>query len=516
MPRRWNPFRVWRVLRLLVTVFLLIRRQKSLFFLRPLAPGPFREEILSLGVSFIKLAQVLATRADFFTEDYLRELRKVHDELPAMDEWALKSSMKAAFGKTPPFRSFEETPIASATIGQVHRAFLADGTEVAVKLRRWGVERLIRDDISILSAILYVLRPFLSNQTRNSIDAVISEFSAMIVREADLQIELENLKKFRKDYHCEGIAFPDFYEEYSNSHVLVMTFVHGVRIDDREAVERLGISGEEIVRRLVLFYTEQMLIRGFFHSDPHPGNILVREDGILVFLDFGMVKRISSGTRIAMIEMAKSAHERDYERYIAACKRLGVVSASAPDAVMYEFSERMFDIFSSEHLTSASMQALAFEVLASMRIFPFKLPPDVVYVTRASSLVEGLGTVYIENFNGVKDILPILVKNLPRALGAETSLVHAALQEAMDLPLTVHRAKTLLANLSEGNQYIRISPETLEIVSDWVRASLRPLVSGILIIMCAFFLLALGIPCAKAWASALFVLGSIRLLSAIR
>jgi predicted unusual protein kinase regulating ubiquinone biosynthesis (AarF/ABC1/UbiB family) len=516
MPAPSAPRRLWLAFRFLHAVFVLVRRRDRFLFLAPLPPRQLKETVLALGVCFIKLAQVLATRADFFTEDYLAELRGIHDEVAPMPEADFTAAFSLAFGDAPPFADFDAAPLASASIGQVHAATLPDGSRVAVKLRRLGVERRVRADIAMIRAMLGTFSPFFSSATKNSVEAVLSEFSAMIVKEADLSVELANLRKFTDVYGHGPVRFPTPLPEYSNVHALVMSFETGWRIDDKAALAAAGIPFAAVLDALIDFYIEQMLVRGYFHADPHPGNILVRPDGGLTLLDFGMVKRLPAETRVAMIEVAKSAHDRDYEGFIAACKRLGIIASGADPSEMMEFAERMFDIFGDTGLTAASMQALAFSVLDSMKDLPFKVPQDVVYVMRASTLIEGLGTTFIENFNGVKDILPRLRHNLARAFGAETGLFPTVLSELTSLPLTLRRAKTVLADLSESNLRVKLSPETLEYIGERLRRQVRPVAVGGLLLAAAFLAALTPGRYAPQAAWALFVLGALRVWTGLK
>ncbi|QKF73130.1 putative ubiquinone biosynthesis protein kinase [Aliarcobacter faecis] len=416
-----------------------------------------------MGASFIKLAQVLATRSDFFSKEYLDELKELHDKLPKMSkddfEVVFRDSFKEHF-----FKKFENEPIASASIGQVHIAYLQDNTKVAVKLRRKHIEKQVRVDIKILNFFNRVFRPLFSYYTKNSIDAVINEFSSMIKDETNLSIELENLKKFSKTYENSGILFPKPYEEFCSSDAIVMSYMEGFRFDDKNSLEKYDIDFKEIISKLVNFYTEQMLINGYFHADPHPGNLLVNQNGDLILLDFGMVKNISNDTRVSIIELIDGANRADFETFVRANKRLGTISYEAPESLMVEFSQKMFDIFSNDNLSSESMQKLAFEVLESTRDLPFKLPSDAVYILRVSAIIEGLGTTYIENFNGVKDILPILKDNIPKALGYKTTITENIIDELESFPKLIKSFKQMVLKSSKGELEVLLNKEQLEFV----------------------------------------------------
>lgn len=510
MNGRYSPLRIWRVFTFLLTLYLLIKQRERLLFFKPLSPAKLTLTVTLLGASFIKLAQVLATRSDFFPATYLDKLKTLHDELPPMDPVTMQRVFKRAFAQDP-FARFAREPIASASIGQVHEAWLDGETRVAVKLRREGIEGQVRADIRILRFFNRLFRPLFSHYTKHSIEAVIAEFTTMILQEVSMRQELANLQKFSQTYADQGVRFPEPVVSLCSDDALVMRFEEGWRFDDREAMLRHGIDFKKLIDTLVTFYTEQMLVRGYFHADPHPGNLLVSEKGELILLDFGMVKRISDETRVAIIEMIKAANERDYERYVGACKRLGVVAYEAPTSELAEFTERMFDIFDNDALDSGSMQQLAFEVMEQTRNLPFKLPQEAIYILRVSAIIEGLGTTYIENFNGIKDILPILQRNIPRALGAEDGIIDTLIAEFRSLPMDIKALRTTLYRASEGELAVELSKPQLEALKNSLQESLKPIITGFALLIASLFLLladAALVP--GAWI--LFALGVLRLI----
>lgn len=367
------------------------------------------------------------------------------------------------------FAKFESTPIACASIGQVHIAYLHSGEKVAVKLRRFGIEEQVKADIKIISMFNKIFRPLFSHYTKNSIESVISEFSKMILQEVSLTQELNNLIKFSSFYKDSGIKFPMPYVQMCSDDAIVMSFEEGFRFDDKENVLKHNVDFHSIISKLVDFYTTQMLITGYFHADPHPGNLLVSKEGELILLDFGMVKTVPNDSRVAIIELIKAANEQDYEAYIAANKKLGTIAYEAPTAQLAEFTAKMFEIFSNDNLTSESMQQLAFEVMASTRNLPFKLPSDAIYILRVSAIIEGLGTTYIENFNGVKDVLPILQKNIPKALGAKESIVESIIDEIKDIPFIAKDFKSAIKKISSDELQVELSNNQLA----WIKKDLK-------------------------------------------
>ncbi|MDD3775002.1 MAG: AarF/UbiB family protein [Sulfurovaceae bacterium] len=493
-----------------MTLYLIIKKKESFFGLKPLSPKALKQTIITLGASFIKLAQVLATRSDFFSKDYIDELKELHDQLPPMKDNEFTAVYKDAFGDMDIFQEFSPAPIASASIGQVHIAYLKDKTKLAVKLRRFDITNQVRADIKIISFFNSLFKPLFSTYTKNSIEAVISEFSKMIVQEVSLSAELQNLKEFSTLYKNSGITFPKPYEEYCSDNALVMSFEEGYRFDDKENLLAHGIDFKPLISKLVNFYADQMLIKGYFHADPHPGNLLVSKNGELILLDFGMVKKVPNETRIAIIELIKAAHEQNYELYISANKRLGTIAYEAPTAELAEFTSKMFAIFSDENLDSESMQQLAFDVLESTKDLPFKLPSDAIYILRVSAIIEGLGTTYIENFNGVKDILPILQNNIPKALGSQNGILDMVIENIKDTPFFIQNMKHSMQKMANNELEVSLSKDQLYWISKELKEYAKPLLSSSLLILASFFML-LYDKDLKEIALGLFIIGAISL-----
>jgi predicted unusual protein kinase regulating ubiquinone biosynthesis (AarF/ABC1/UbiB family) len=473
----------------LVTVFLLFRRRQRLLWWRPLTPHQLLDNIRHLGTSFLKLAQVLATRADFFDANYVNALKQLHDQMPAMSVADRREVFASAFGEGHVFAWFDEEPLASASIGQVHCAELKDsGEKVAVKLLRKDIQFVVHCDIVLLKLFVVLFRPLFSDQTRHSIEAVLRAFAEVIVQEVSMTQELANLQHFRQVYADSPVRFPSPYPQYCSDQALVMSFEEGVRIDNVAAIKKLQIPFADLMHQLVLFYTEQMLVNGFFHADPHPGNLLVSPSGQLVLLDYGMVSRIPQRMRESMIYAVKASYERDFDLLISATKKMGILTEESDAQAMTAVAERLFDIFDSQHLDAISMQELALSILDMLHDQPFKLPQDVIYVMRVSSLLEGLGTQYIQNFNGVKDILPILKQNLPRALGEDRQLFERLAQEVKQLPLTLLNTRRVIQKAEQGELVVRMAAADRSYLLAHLKSYLRTLALIIFWLATAFYL----------------------------
>jgi predicted unusual protein kinase regulating ubiquinone biosynthesis (AarF/ABC1/UbiB family) len=474
--------------------------------IKPLDAKKFRLYINRLGVSFIKLSQVLATRSDFFDASYLQELQKVHDSVEPMQQKEFDAVCKNSLDLSQ-FSCFEQNPVASASIGQVHVANL-NAKKVAVKVKRLGIKQKVKADIAILNVLLGLFTPLFSYSTKNSIESVIKEYSTMLFEEVSFTNELKNLKKFSHKYaHC-GIIFPKPIESLCNDDVIVMSFCEGFSFDDKQNILKHAIDIDSVIQKLVRFYVEQMLLEGYFHADPHPGNLRIDTQGNLVLLDFGMVKNIATSTRLAIVELVKAANEKDYESYISASKRLGIIAYDANDAQMANFTQRMFEIFEDNDLDAKTMQSLATELLQSTKNLPFKLPQDAIYILRVSAIIEGLGTTYVQNFNGVKDILPILKDNLHTALGAQ-KFTTTLKNEITSLPLTLKHVKNIINKASEGSISVNLDKNQLDSLQNGLSKSVNRYVFAFALLALGFFLLELGYESA---AIAVFAAGFLKIV----
>jgi len=513
----YNPRRVYAIFTFVMTVFLIIMKRKRFLGFKPLSPLKFKETIDNLGVCFIKFAQILATRADFFPPEYLQKLKQLHDEVDPMSSECFEKVFKKAFGRNNPFSRFEQKPIASASIGQVHMAHLKDQTCVAVKLRRFGINEKVKADIKILRILNKLFKPMFSSYTNNSIEKLIVEFSEMILLEIDLRNELENIREFSTIYSKEGVIFPKIYAQYSSEIVLVMSYEPGLRLSDmihptQFTLEKNRFNFDSIMEQLVQFYIVQILVKGVFHADPHPGNILINSEGKLVLLDFGMVKRISNETRVAIIEMVKAAYEYDFERFVAACKKLGIIAYEAPQSQIQDYAKRIFDIFGDDHLSASTMQDLALELLGSMQAFPFKLPQDIIYVLRAGVMIEGLGTSQNQNFNSVKDIFPLLKTYIPQALFFEEQLLQTLMKDVQNFPLILKRIRDIFYHFNDGSMSMKVSKDQMEWMEKEMRSYMKNLMVGFLIIFLGLGLLNTVFPCHQLFAWIFLLAGSLKVI----
>ncbi|MEK6776816.1 MAG: AarF/UbiB family protein, partial [bacterium] len=371
-------------------------------------------KIASLGPSFIKLTQVLSTRSDILPPIYLRALSKLHDEVPpislAMVKKVIETEYQQPFDKV--FEEFDPEPLAAASLGQVHVGKYR-GMEVAVKVQRPGIHEMVTKDLKIIQWILGVLNHLIHSNQLRALQVTVDEFSRTIYEEMDFEKESMNIRRFQELMKGRSdIIIPEFFPELTTHRILVLHFYHGIKITDFEKMKKAGINVDRVLSRLIRIYTQQILIDGVVHADPHPGNILVTNDEKIVLLDYGLVVELDAKTRKELIDTTLAGARRDFDRLIQGYYNLGIANRELSPAILREAAETMFDILTQEGITQKRVQEIAFEVIESFYAFPFELPGNLVYIFKTAALVEGIGTQYRYDVNAVKDIVPLVKQML--------------------------------------------------------------------------------------------------------
>lgn len=441
--RRWR--RGWTILvRLSPFVIAFLRdRRRWLFFGKPLARSPavharrakrFTATIAGLGPTFIKLAQVFSARADVLPEPYLSSISRLQDQVPAdpFDEIERVILDELGHPAADLFTDFAREPVAAASLGQVHRAIL-DGEPVAVKVLRPGVEELVAIDLDISFRILYALNVLSPNHHVRALTNVIREFSVRVREEMDFREEAAHIALFHSHFSKDTrVRAPRVHEPFTRRRVLVMEWVSGEKVD--RLAPRFA-SGELDFRRIMETLTEvylrMMLIDGFLHADPHPGNILVQSDGTLVFLDWGMVVQVSRTTREAILRVALAAGRDDLDGMINGMYELGMID---PDISRAEIREAAVEILAIvdrvKELGLRRAQEMVQEIMDTFYTWPILLPRELVYFFRAAVLLEGIGFRYDAAFNGLDVARPVIMR-------MRTELLQATLREPKEIARNV-------------------------------------------------------------------------------
>lgn len=379
--------------------------------------------IAGLGPTFIKLAQVLGARADILPEPYLSAISTLQDQVPPDSfetiERVLVEELHAA--PSTAFDEFDPVPVAAASLGQVHRANLK-GQPVAVKVLRPDVEGLIAVDLDISFRVLFLLNVLFPNHHIRALTNVIREFSVRIREEMDFTKEAEHIALFHQHFADEPfIRAPMVYAEYTRRRVLVTEWVTGDKIDrlsHRFAAGDLNFG--ELMRRLTKTYIRMLIRDGFMHADPHPGNLLIDEKGALVFLDWGMVVKLTRSARDSLVKLTMAAGRDDLDGMVSGMYELGMIDPNISRAEIRDAAAEIMAIIGRiRELGVHQVQELVSDIMDTFYTWPLILPRELVYFFRACALLEGIGFRYDPAFNGLDVARPVIKEMKAELLSAQ-------------------------------------------------------------------------------------------------
>lgn len=383
----------------------------------PSVPERLRMAFSDLGPTFIKLAQVLSSRPDLITTQFANEFKKLQDEVPPFPALQAKriieEDIKLPLDKI--FKYFDDFPIAAASIAQVHRAELLDGSDVVVKVQRPDIREQIESDINILTTIARLLDKYVPESRFFNPTGIVEEFSKTVRKEMDFVEEARNCCRFRKNFeHNLDIYIPKIYAEFVTERVLVMEMIDGVRIDNITAIEEMGLDRKRLAKIGVDVYFKQILEDGFFHADPHPGNILVMPTGMIAFLDFGIVGRVSDELKETMADTFLALIHRDFDRLIDQYVELGIVPEHIDiDAFRKDFKADLRDLL--EPLYGLTLQEINFaqylDTITHLAIkHNLKIPSELLLINKAMLILENIGLQLDPNFDFIAAAEPYASK----------------------------------------------------------------------------------------------------------
>ncbi len=440
---RWR--RGWTIIsRLTPFVIAFLRdRRRFVLFGRPARRRPeqharraerLTRTIAALGPTFIKLAQVLAARADILPEPYLSAIGTLQDRVPPDPFDRIEAVLNAELGTTieTVFDEFQREPLAAASLGQVHQAVL-HGERVAVKVLRPDVEELVAVDLDISFRVLFLLNVLFPNHHVRALTNVFREFSVRVREEMDFRQEAANIALFHSHFaNDRRVRAPRTYDELTRQRVLVMEWIDGDKVD--RLSERFA-SGDlqfgRLMETLTEIYFRMMLVDGFLHADPHAGNILVQQDGTIVFLDWGMVVRLSRGHRETILRLAMATARGNLDSMINGMYELGMIDpAISRSEIRDAAAEILVTVERVKELGIRRVQEMLRDIMDTFYTWPLMLPRELVYFFRAVALLEGIGFRYDPDFNGLDVVRPVVA-------GMKSELTAALMREPKDVARNV-------------------------------------------------------------------------------
>jgi predicted unusual protein kinase regulating ubiquinone biosynthesis (AarF/ABC1/UbiB family) len=361
------------------------------------------ESLIELGPTFIKIGQALGTRADLLPLSYVKELSTLQDQVPAFSTAEAFARIESELGKplAECYAEIDNEPVASASLGQVYRARLASGEEVAVKVQRPDLEQIISFDVAILYKIVKLVNRFFPKANENADwEGMLREFYLTVFEEMDYVKEARNADRFRYNFRTwQVIRVPKIYWSHTRSRVLTMQFIRGSKVTDLEELRARRISPVKVNRLLVRTYLKQLLEDGFFHADPHPGNLLVMDSGHLAFFDFGMVGRITPKLQSQMIDAFFHVVARDVQGLGRDIINLNFLKPGVDPETVRPVVEQLFKVYLNLKLGEVKFKELTYDLAEVMYEYPFRLPANFTYIMRALMTLEGIGIVTDPEFS---------------------------------------------------------------------------------------------------------------------
>jgi predicted unusual protein kinase regulating ubiquinone biosynthesis (AarF/ABC1/UbiB family) len=349
------------------------------------------ESMLTLGPTFIKLGQLLSTRPDVLPPEYVEEFEQLQDSVPPADWAEAERVIREDLGPVDEkFDEFDTDAISGASLGQVYTASI-DGQRVAVKVRRPGVEELVRADLRVIRFSIPILLRFVDEARSFSLETLADEFEKTITEEMDYARERGMLEAVRENFEDERyIRIPDSVPSHSSGRVLTMEYVPGTKISEIDDLDELGVDRHELAERLQRTYLQMLIVDGVFHADPHPGNLAVQDDGTIVFYDFGMSGRVDPFIQEKIVEFYAAVAAQDTDAILDTLIAMGTLSPTADRQLMSDIMELAIQDARGDDIEQYRVNQIVNQVEDTIYEFPLRLPPNLALVLRVATVVEGV------------------------------------------------------------------------------------------------------------------------------
>ncbi len=445
-----------------------------------------------LGPTFIKLAQILSNRPDIIPEELVKEFEKLQDRVPPFPFADAKVIIETETGKKleEMFDDFNETPMASASIGQVHKAKLKTGEEVVVKVQRPDVKDTIERDLAIIREGVKRMDRYLKKQGILNADDVVKAFDRAITKELDYRNEARNIERFKLTYkHRTDFYVPKAYREFSTDRVLIMEFISGCKITDIEQLRAWGISPARIVEKGMDIYLSQIFEFGYFHGDPHPGNILVNEEGKIILLDFGMVGQLMKKDKYAFAGIFIAMARNDAREMATQMRKLAVEdNITDMRQFVYDLNDLIED-YAHLDVGESSIQDVIQRLQKIMYDYHITVPGGVFIIFRAFAILEGIGKKMHPNFKTYEFIRPYGQKLLTEQLKPE-NLANEAAQRFSNITAFLNsfpvEVRGILQKVAKGKLHTEVELQGYGYaLKKWDSVSTR---MGLVYIICALLM----------------------------
>ncbi|WP_375477835.1 ABC1 kinase family protein [uncultured Nostoc sp.] len=410
--------------------------------------------LTQLGPAYIKIGQALSTRPDLVPPVYLEELTKLQDQLPPFANEIAYQFIKEELGAPSEevYAELSAQPIAAASLGQVYKGKLKTGEEVAVKVQRPDLREGITIDLYILRNLAAWVQKKVK-RVRSDLVGILDELGDRIFEEMDYIHEGENAERFFELYgHIKDVYVPKIYWEYTNRRVLTMEWINGTKLTQTEEISAQGIDARYLIEVGVQCSLRQLLEHGFFHADPHPGNLLATTDGKLAYLDFGMMSEIKPPQRYGLIEAIVHVVNRDFEGLAKDYVKLDFLSPETDLTPIIPAFARVFADAQGASVAELNIKSITDELSALMYEYPFRVPPYYALIIRSLVTLEGIAIYIDPNFKVLSEAYPYVSKRL---LTDPAPQLRASLQDLLfkDGRFRWNRLENLLKNARNSQDY---------------------------------------------------------------
>ncbi|MEA5575097.1 AarF/ABC1/UbiB kinase family protein [Anabaena sp. UHCC 0451] len=423
-----------------------------------------RNTFLDLGPTFIKVGQLFSTRADIFPGEYVEELSKLQDRVPAFSYEQVETIIEQELGKKIPelFQSFEPVPLAAASLGQVHKAVLHSGESVVIKVQRPGLKKLFEIDLQILKGIARYFQNHPKWGRGRDWMGIYEECCRILWEEIDYLSEGRNADTFRRNFRAYNwVKVPRVYWRYTTSRIISLEYMPGIKVSQYEALEAAGVDRKAIARYGAQAYLHQLLNNGFFHADPHPGNLAVSPDGALIFYDFGMMGTIKSNVREGLMQTLFGIAQKDGDRVVQSLIDLGAIAPVDDMGPVRRSVQYMLDNFMDKPFEAQSVAAISEDLYEIAYNQPFRFPATFTFVMRAFSTLEGVGKGLDPEFNFMEVAQPYAMELMTNNSGLEgNSFLNELSRQAVQVSSTAlglpRRLEDTLDKLERGDIRLRV------------------------------------------------------------
>lgn len=369
------------------------------------------QAFLGLGSAFIKLGQLLSARPDVLPAELVEELATLQDRVPAFPFAVVQDLLEQELGeRCAEIIDLESEPLGSASLAQVHRASLRSGRQVVFKVQRPGLERTFRLDLEVMQQVAAAVQRHPRWGRGRDWIGIAQECRRVLLRELDFRLEAEHAARFRQQFLDDpGIRIPAVVWELSTRRVLCLDYVPGIKITDRQALIEAGIVPAAVAEKGAASYLQQLVRFGFFHADPHPGNLAVAADGALIYYDFGMMGQLSSRLRGRLGSMVRAAAGRDAAGLVKELQQAGVIAPGVDPGPVRRLVRVMLEEALTPPFSDNVLERLSGDLYDLVYGQPFRLPPELIFVMRALSTFEGVGRSLDSGFSLVAIARPYLL-----------------------------------------------------------------------------------------------------------